>query len=270
MLKGKLLHHFALAVTALFFFLSSVNFPFTKHILALSLAVLIGTFFIYRLSVWIPVISTSPSIYFYNKPNNLELVIYLITLPLLFCFLQLEEVVLLSGWGLFSTCYFLNIKSEKIDFRGLRSIPFIKTFHLSLLWTIIGYIFKIQNELFSNTIIYEFTIRFIIIFLICLGVDLRDITKDQEAEHGHSIVTLATYLGFQKLKQLMLIINLLLICYLALYFPYLTIEILIASLLFFGTLLLKINSTPSAFTSIMDGLLMLYAFLIFMMQLTHF
>jgi hypothetical protein len=259
-------HHLALAVTALLFFLASINISLSAKTLALSLAVFTGTFFIYRLSVWVPVLSWSLRLIDFNsKPNTIELV----TLPLIilstFYFLNFRETTLLIYWGLFSTCYFLNIKLGAFHFKGLRSVPLIKTIHLSLLWTIIGFIFK--QEIATNSVhISEFIIRFVILFIICLGVDLRDITKDKKS----ATRTLATLLGFYKLKQLMLITNLALICFLILNAPDLTLELLIASMLFIGISYLKINSKPITFTILMDGTLMLYSFLAFMTQLTRF
>jgi len=266
MLKGKSFHQLALAVTALLFFLASINISLSAKTIALSVAVFTGTFFIYRLSVWVPVLSWSRRfIDFYSKPNAIELV----TLPLIilstFYFLNFRETTLLISWGLFSTCYFLNIKLGAYHFKGLRSIPLIKTIHLSLLWTIIGFIFK--EEIATNSVhISEFIIRFVILFIICLGVDLRDITKDEKSETR----TLATLLGFYKLKQLMLITNLALICFLIQSASDLTLELLIALMLFIGISYLKINSKPITFTILMDGTLMLYSFLAFMTQLTRF
>ena len=266
MLKGKSLHHLALAVTALLFFLASINLSLSANTLALSLAVFIGTFFIYRLSVWVPVLSWSRRfIDFYSKPNVIELVAFLIIILSTFYFLNFKDTTMLISWGLFSTCYFLNVKLGAFHFKGLRSIPLIKTIHLSLLWTIIGFVFK--QEIASNGVqIFDFNIRFFILFIICMGVDLRDITKDEKSDTR----TLATLLGFYKLKQLLLITNLTLICFLILKAPDLTLELLIALILFIGISYLKINSKPITFTILMDGTLMLYSFLAFMTQLTRF
>jgi hypothetical protein len=266
MLKGKSLHHLALAVTALFFFLASIKLILSANTLALSVAVFTGTFFIYRLSVWVPVLSWSRRfIDFYSRPKAIELATYLIIILSTFYFLNFRETTLLISWGVFSTCYFLNIKLGAFHFKGLRSIPLIKTIHLSLLWTIIGFLFK--QEIANNSLqISEFIIRFVILFIICLGVDLRDITKDEKSD----TITLATILGFYKLKQLMLITNLTLICSLILIAPDLTLELLIALMLFIGIFILKINSKPITFTIIMDGTLLLYSFLAFMAQLTRF
>jgi hypothetical protein len=266
MLKGKSFHHIALAVTALLFFLASTNLSLSAKILALSVAVFTGTFFIYRLSVWVPELSWSPRfINFYSKPNVIELASFVLIILSAFYFLNFSEITLLFGWGLFSTCYFLNIKLEAFHFKGLRSVPLIKTIHLSLLWTIIGFLFK--EEIATNSVhISEFIIRFVILFIICLGVDLRDITKDEKS----ATRTLATLLGYYKLKQLMLITNLTLICFLILKDPTLTLELSISSMLFIGISYLKINSKPITFTILMDGTLMLYSFLAFMAQLTRF
>lgn len=271
MLKGKSFHHISLAVTALFFFLSSINLDLSPKTIALSVAIFTGTFFIYRLSVWIPVLSWSRRfVDFYNKPSVLELALFFLTLLCAFYFLNLCEIALLICWGLFSTCYFLNIKLDAFHFKGLRSIPLIKTIHLSLLWTIIGFIFKLPELAINHSLCYDFSIRYIIVFLICLGVDLRDINKDQESSQGLEITTLATYFGFHKLKQLMLIVNLTLICFLILCSTESTIDLLIASMLFIGIINLKINSNPKTFTILMDGTLLLYSFLAFIVKLTRF
>jgi hypothetical protein len=266
MLLGKSLHHLALAVTALFFFLASINLSLSSNTLALSVAVFTGTFFIYRLSVWVPVLSWSRRfIDFYSRPNAIELATYLIIILSTFYFLNFRETTMLISWGLFSTCYFLNIKLGAFHFKGLRSIPLIKTIHLSLLWTIIGFVFK--QEMAGNSVqIFEFIIRFFILFIICIGVDLRDITKDEKSDTR----TLATLLGFYKLKQLMLITNLALICFLILIASDLTLELLIALMLIIGIFILKINNKPITFTILMDGTLLLYSFLAFMVQLTRF
>jgi hypothetical protein len=213
MLIGRSFHHLTLAVTALFFFLSSTAFSYSSESVALSLAVFVGTLFIYRLSVWVPVLSWSRRfINFYFNPSVLELSSFLLILLSIIYFLKIAEIVVLISWGLFSTCYFLNIKLGTFHFKGLRSIPLIKTIHLSLLWTIMGFIFKLPELTSNYSLMCDFTIRFVIIFLICLGVDLRDITKDEKS----ATRTLATLLGFYKLKQLMLITNLALICFLIL------------------------------------------------------
>lgn len=266
MLKGKSVHHLSLSVTALLFFLASINLSLTTKTIALSVAIFTGTFFIYRLSVWVPVISWSRRfIDFYSKPNAIELTTFLIIILSTFCFLNFNEITMLISWGLFSTCYFLNVKLGKFNFKGLRSIPLIKTMHLSLLWTIIGFLFK--EEIASNgVVVSEFIIRFSILFIICLGVDLRDITKDEKS----NTKTLATLLGFYKVKQLMLITTLSLICFLILNSPDLTFELLTALILFIGISYLKINSNPNTFTILMDGALMLYSFFAFIAQLTRF
>ena len=267
MLLGRSLHHLALAVTALFFFLSSITLSYSSQSIALSLAVFVGTLFIYRLSVWVPVLSWSRRfIDFYFKPSVIELSSFLLVLLSTFYFLKISEIVVLISWGLFSTCYFLNIKLDEFHFKGLRSIPLIKTIHLSLLWTIMGFIFKLPELTSNYSLMCDFIIRFVIIFLICLGVDLRDIAKDEQS----STTTLATHFGFSKLKQLMIFFNSVLICLLLLFPSYSTIELFIASLLLIEIIILKINSKPITFTILMDGTLLLYSFLAFMVQLTRF
>ena len=271
MVNRRLLHHLVLAVTALFFFLSSNKLSLSQEFIALAIAVFIGTLFIYRLSVWVPILSSSsPFIHFYCKPLKLEIAAFFILLVSTFYFLSLYEIILLVCWGLFSTFYFLNIKLGAFHFKGLRSIPLIKTIHLALLWTIIGFIFALPQVAISKVLIFDFSIRFLILFLICLGVDLRDIAKDQETTKDFKIVTLATLFGFHKLKQLMLFVNLTLICLIMLFSPNSMLEVFIASLLFIELILLKINSRTNTFTILMDGTLLLYSFLAFMIQLTNF
>jgi len=263
MLIGRSFHHLTLAVTALFFFLSSITLSYSSQSIALSLAVFVGTLFIYRLSVWVPVLSWSRRfIDFYFKPSVIELSSFLLVLLSTFYFLKISEIVVLISWGLFSTCYFLNIKLDEFHFKGLRSIPLIKTIHLSLLWTIMGFIFKLPELTSNYSLMCDFIIRFVIIFLICLGVDLRDIAKDEQS----STTTLATHFGFSKLKQLMIFFNSVLICLLLLFPSYSTIELFIASLLLIEIIILKINSRPNTFTLLMDGTLMCYSFLVFIAQ----
>jgi len=267
MFNGRLFHHLTLAVTALLFFLSSITLFFSIELIALSLAVFVGTYFIYRLSVWVPVISNKiPLLSFYEKPNKNEFILYIILISCCCFYLSIETVILLGGWGLISALYFTNLKIGTIELKGLRSIPLIKTVLLAFMWTAIGYLFSLKSGFNSSILLINFIIRFTIIFLICLGVDLRDIEKDNRA----GTITLATYLGFNTLKTLMLLVNTILLIFLFNYSSASQIDLFISGMLFFILLRIKINQSRQTFTLLLDGTLFIYSFLNFIATYIRF
>lgn len=260
-------HHLTLAVTALLFFLPSINFLFSAELIALSLAVFVGTFFIYRLSVWVPVISNKiPLLSFYEKPNKSEFILYVIIIFSCCYCLSLDTVILFGAWGFISALYFTNFKFGRIELKGLRSIPLIKTVLLAFMWTVIGYILSLKTGGVTNTHLINIIIRFMIIFLICLGVDLRDIEKDNRV----GTTTLATYLGFNTLKLLMLFINSVLLIFLFNYSLASQIDLFISGMLFLILLRIKINQRQRTFTLLLDGTLFLYSLLNFIATYIRF
>lgn len=266
MLKGKSFHHLTLAVTALFFFLSSLNFPFRPETIASSVAVFMGTLFIYRLSTWVPVISSRPPFLNYiNPPDKLTFSLFLLLCGIPCFYLSSDIIIKLILWAALSISYFTNVNFNKYHFRGLRSIPVVKTVLLAFMWTIIGFLFKLQQLLIDDNIQAAFVIRFLLIFIICLGVDLRDIEKDKEAH----TTTIATLLGFQSLKIALLILTSIIVIYEIIIGSF-TVDLLISTLLLIILSRLKINSSTRSFTILMDGTLMLYSFLVLMIQLTCF
>jgi len=267
MFNGRSFHHLTLAVTALLFFLSSINLPYSSEIIALSLAVFVGTLFIYRLSVWVPVISNKiPLFSFYEKPNKSKFIIYAILILSCCYYLSLETIILFGGWGFVSVLYFTNFKIGTFELKGLRSIPLIKTLLLAFMWTVIGYIFSMKSGFAYSTQLINFIIRFTIIFLICLGVDLRDIEKDNRA----GTTTLATYLGFNKLKTMMLLANVILLLFLFNTTSANQIDLFISGMLFFILLRIKINQRQQTFTLLLDGTLFIYSFLNFIASYIRF
>lgn len=263
----RTVHHTLLAVTALLFFLPSITLPFSTELIALSLAVFIGTFFIYRLSVWVPIISNKiPLLSFYEKPSKSEFIFYAILILSCCYYLSIDTVILFGGWGLISVLYFTNFKIGTFDLKGLRSIPLIKTILLAFMWTVIGYIFTLKTGVLSKNILINFIIRFTIIFLICLGVDLRDIEKDNRT----GTTTLATYLGFNALKTLMLVVNTILLIFLFNYSSASQIDLFISEMLFLILLRIKINQHQRTFTILLDGTLFLYSFLNFIAYFIRF
>ena len=220
------------------------------------MAVFIGTFFIYRLSVWVPIINANnPSIQFYESPRWLEFGFYLALLIGLTPFINFHKTILLLFWGVLSIFYFTNVQFKNYHFKGLRSIIGIKTLHITLSWTVIGFLF---NDISANAALVNWQsigIRFIIIFLICLGVDVRDIDKDNQA----STHTLATYFGLHRMKIGMALLNFALLLYLLSNPTSSAIEIVISCLLLVIILSFKINRSSQSFTILLDGLLFLYA-----------
>lgn len=267
MFNGRSFHHLTLAVTALLFFLSSITLPFSTELIALSLAVFIGTFFIYRLSVWVPIISNKiPLLSFFEKPSKSEFILYVILIFSCCYYLTIDTVMLFGAWGFISALYFTNFKFGTIELKGLRSIPLIKTVLLAFMWTVIGYILYLKTVVFTNTHLINFIIRFTIIFLICLGVDLRDIEKDNRV----GTTTLATYLGFNTLKTLMLVVNTILLIFLFNYRSANQIDLFISGMLFLILLRIKINQSRQTFTLLLDGTLFLYSLLNFIASYIRF
>ena len=233
----------------------------------MSFAVFVGTLFIYQLSVWVPVISNkTPFFRFYEAPNKTEFSLYLIIILSCCYYLSLESIVLFGGWGFISVLYFTNLNIGTFELKGLRSIPLIKTLLLAFMWTVIGYIFFLKNGFTSSTQLMNFIIRFIIIFLICLGVDLRDIEKDTVA----GTTTLATYLGFNKLKTMMLLANIILLLFLFNNTSANQIDLFISGMLFFILIRIKINQRQKTFTLLLDGTLFIYSFLNFIASYNRF
>ncbi|MFM7016728.1 MAG: hypothetical protein ACKOX3_10420 [Bacteroidota bacterium] len=258
MKHSKTFHQFILALTALFFFLPNLVEIKNINVPALGFVVFIGTFFIYRLSVWIPVISNrTPFFSFIESPFFLEPLSYVFIILIGYSLLSLNVILLLSAWGLLSIAYFTNVQIDNTRFQGLRSIPLIKTLLLSFMWTIIGFILQLNKLNYHDSFFFTISIRFIIIFLICLGVDLRDITKDQQAK----TTTLATYFGFKKVKSFMLICSILLILLLSINKHASSLDLIISTGLFLIILQLKINQSKQTFTLLLDGTLFLYSLL---------
>jgi hypothetical protein len=264
---NRSVHHLLLATTALLFFFPSLSDSNSENIIASLLMVFIGTLFIYRLSVWVPIVSNNnPFISFYSKPNVLEFLFYILFFLASSYFISTTTFFILSGWGIVSSMYFTNVKIRNFELKGLRSIPLIKTLLLAFMWTVIGYVFTLKNGQVSAALFSKIGVRFLIIFLICLGVDLRDIEKDKQAATN----TLATYFGFNKLKSMMLVCNAGLSAWLY-YFSFIgKVDLFISCLLFFILLRLKINHSKQTFTLLLDGTLFLYSLLHFIASYNRF
>ncbi len=262
---NKAIHHLLLGITAAFFFAPSLSASNSENTFPALMSVFIGTLLIYRLSVWVPILSfKNPYLMFETNPTIYEFLFYFVLILFCYLLLKIKTIILFSSWGILSIAYFTNIKIGSFEFKGLRSVPIVKTIHLALLWTIIGFLFQL-NELGCNLALVKIVfIRFLMIFLICLGVDLRDIQKDLQAK----TTTLATLIGFKNLKAIMLLLNLSLIVFLSLNFIDNKIELLIATILMLCTLYLKAHSKSATFTILMDGTLFLYSLLILISDFT--
>ena len=79
----------------------------------------------------------------------------------------------------------------------LRSIPFIKIFIISFVWTISTiFLFVIENQIpLNNNIIAHLIVRFLFVFAICIPFDIRDLKYD-----NIRIKTLPIVFGVSKSK----------------------------------------------------------------------
>jgi 4-hydroxybenzoate polyprenyltransferase len=94
--------------------------------------------------------------------------------------------------------YFMQWNTKGLS-GGLRSVFLLKNFLVAGVWTWITTVMIFPGEPYHPWLIIT---RFVFIMLITMGLDLRDIESDRKL----GVNTLATFLGFQKVKTALLLL----------------------------------------------------------------
>lgn len=167
-------------------------YPFLVLSTSFKATILISTFVIYRLAY-----------YGLKWPIRILYILsrkdVLLPLLLLMIFLPSLKTYEISGLLLMFVCclaYFM----ETDGWKGLRSIPVVKSAWLALVWTITTVVIPIYNEYVNNQFLF-IAERFFFLFAICIIYNLRDSTTD----HANGIFTIIQRIGVSKSKQLSLL-----------------------------------------------------------------
>ena len=155
--------------------------------------------------------------------NNLNLIHTLIIIGAIisiyfFIKFSLMTQIIIIFSGLISVMYPFNIRNK----------PYSKIFAITTIWTISTMLLLISenNLLFDKTTALHLLSRFILIFVITIPFDLRDLKYDKK-----NIKTIPTLLGFQKSKFLafFLLIILLIVSLLMYKYKHLSLNFLIGN-----------------------------------------
>jgi len=118
-------------------------------------------------------------------------------------FLDILSIFFLLHLGLISTLYNVPEKKRGVGILPLRSLPILKVFLISYVWTSISSFFPALIEsipLVSNQILLIFIGHFMFITSITLPFDIRDFNSDNK----NSLITFPQLIGIQKTKYLAL------------------------------------------------------------------
>ncbi|MFT6630130.1 MAG: hypothetical protein ACJAS4_000064 [Bacteriovoracaceae bacterium] len=234
----------SLCACALYFlFELKGNYNFT---ISSVLLVFTGTYIGYHLLRYIPykkgLFVENEFITFYETypvSNSISFLLALITLTLTALDLSLHNFLILG------ICFLLVLSYEKVLFSkfDFRSVPYLKSFFISLVWTLVATCLNGLPE------IIDFLDCYIFILLLCIPFDLKDLESDK----AQGIRTLPTILK----EKTPYIISALFILY-SIYFYHLTSErfFIFAPFLFSIFIFLK-ERRPFLFYLGLDGIIII-------------
>lgn len=110
----------------------------------------------------------------------------------------------LGGIGVFSLLYAVPIVHYKGVKIGLRNVPFIKIFHIAMIWTCSSVILPVIELYAAGTaidltqVVYLSVMKFLLLIICTLPFDIRDFKQDSL----YNLITIPTYFGIDKSKML--------------------------------------------------------------------
>ena len=209
----------ALAISAQIYLLNGLELNFFYL-----LFVFTSTFVSYNLQRLVrakEIIKNNPNSWFVSKQKSLwilTVVALVISIVSLFYFLTLSIFFWLLPIGIISLFY---------SYKGLRNIPYLKIFLISISWGIaIGVLpFILANEMETSTIIINFTLVFLYIFAITIPFDIRDKGLDEDKKR-----TIPQVLGEKNAKTVALITTTIYFFLSVFTFPFFTLSFLLSSI----------------------------------------
>lgn len=265
-----MLHHFVLAITAVFL-TASASIQLTGKWPTFSMSLFIGatTFLTYNVAAWNPFFQWNPFKVGFQKPPALWYFLLLIIL-VVFPVMKLPDgsVRIALYISIATFLYFLRWGKQGRLNSGLRSIPLVKNILLAGTWALMTVWFPNHNVGITTPLNYLLAGRFIYILAICFGVDLRDIHIDKIQSH----TTLPVLLGYRTMKVFALILLLVFAVIIILQPATVLIPfrnnlqraaLLISTVIGMGCLLyLKENDRPEKYTILLDGHMLFQSVLI--------
>ncbi len=211
------------------------------------------TFFAYRLSAHRPlIVSRFPFFTFEARLPLAELVLTSAMMIGLFLLAGTHIRRMLPFTALLTVLYFLRWRIGKKELPGLRGIPGLKNLVLATAWALITVGFTTGLHPDDQLWRLLFFHRLLLILLLGIGVDLRDLRNDRRS----GIVTLPILYGFPFVRTTTFILGA------AISFYYFRNGVLTTAPLFLPFLLLSVsvallrpNDRPFRFTLLLDGIL---------------
>lgn len=259
-----------LAITAAAYVTSAMRQLSTANLdLALICLIGVGTFLVYRLSIWQPVYnSVERKIYLQKNPSKTELIALGTGIIIPSFFINLNTLIFAGGIGLISTLYFFRLTLKNKTIGGLRIIPAFKNIFLAAAWSFSTVFIPYLFVKTSVCIEYLFLSRFLFILAVCFGVDMRDVQRDKKS----GTKTLAVLIGYNQTKFIAIILSgifvTLTLAVQQIHLLPLRNEFEHYSLIFTGLLLigiliyLKPTHKTSTYTILLDGCMFLQALLL--------
>lgn len=172
-------------------FLSYLIFqiPYNLEIVLLEFS---ATLLLYNLSIWISKPKDSRksayertrwvfgNMYIFWTLNAIALLSLIYTLTQI----HLQTLIYLGFIGVLSLAYALPIWKIQGQWRGFRHIPYVKVFHIALIWSLstvgLVYVESINNlqAVEWTSLFYLLSCKFLFILLVTLPFDIRDMKQD--------------------------------------------------------------------------------------------
>ncbi len=192
--RYALLGHFLLSVAAFFMVSQTANlFPAHKISTIYKLALACSTFSVYRLAYYGIKWPYRFSRFFGIREMLISLLLLLFLLP----FLEFRETAGLLLMALFCLSYFMEVGTWK----GLRTIPVIKSIWVALGWTVTTAVIPLFHVADFSVLLF-FAERFLFMLALSIIYNLRDMTSDTKL----GISTIPHKIGVGRTKQLTILI----------------------------------------------------------------
>lgn len=221
----------------------------------LNLAAFAMTFFAYRLSAHRPLVtSVFPFLKFEAQIPLSELGVAtgILFFGIVGAGIHLQGI--LPFTALLTVLYFLRWKVGNRELPGLRGIPGVKNVVLALAWALITVGFTSGIHVQNRTWELLFIHRFLLILLLGIGVDLRDLRADRRS----GIETLPILYGYAVVRRGLLFISLAATIFYLIQ-PAVPGELLFPPFAFtaLAIFFLRPEDRPLRFTVLLDGILLL-------------
>lgn len=114
---------------------------------------------------------------------SILLITIVIITPVIY-YTKASVIIVIFSSGIVTLLYSFPINKKNAKQIGLRNLPYLKIFLISLIWSVITVVpaaLQIKDKVVFNEVIFVFIERFIFVFAITLPFDIRDVNVDRIA-----------------------------------------------------------------------------------------